>query len=73
MRTFRKQHRSKKKLQLGAKKPTSGKGKEELLERLTEEKRQIDNLASEKGASNWLNVLPLTKYGVNLNKSELRA
>ena len=29
-------------------------------------------LASEKGLSNWLNALPLKKYGFNKNKSEFR-
>ena len=46
--------------------------KDKLLEKLTKEKRQIVNLGSEKGAKNRLNVLPLTIYGFNLNKSEFR-
>ena len=45
---------------------------DERLERLTAAKRQSVNLAFERGAINWLNVLPLTKYGFILNKSEFR-
>ena len=47
-------------------------GKDKLSETLTEEKRKIVNLASEKSASYWLNGLPLTNYGFNLEKSDLQ-
>ena len=46
--------------------------KSKLLEKLIQKKCQFVNLAPEKGASNWLNVLPLTKRGFSLNKSEFR-
>ena len=48
------------------------KKREELLKQLGEQKRYAVLLASEKGASNWLNVLPLKKYNFNLTKSEFR-
>ena len=41
-----------------------------MLETRTERKCQTVNLAPKKGASNWLNFLPLAEYGFNLNKSE---
>ena len=76
MKTFGKQYESRKKLQL----KLSGKSpqteirriSEKLSERLTEEKRQIVNLASEKGVSNWLNVLLVTKYGFILKNLEFQ-
>ena len=46
--------------------------KDSLLELPTAEKLQIVNLASEKGASNSLKVLPLKNNGFKLNKSEYR-
>ena len=35
------------------------------------EKRTVE-LAEEKGASSWLNVIPLQEYGFVLNKGEFR-
>ena len=35
------------------------------------DKYAID-LVSEKGASNWLNALPLNRFNFNLNKTEFR-
>ena len=39
---------------------------------MDEKEQFIVTLASEKGSSNWLNALPLKKYGFNMNKSEFR-
>ena len=39
---------------------------------LDETDKYAIDLASEKGASNWLNALPLNRYNFNLNKSEFR-
>ena len=39
---------------------------------LTETEKNATDLASEKGASDWLNALPLSRYNFNLNKSEFR-
>ena len=38
----------------------------------TEDQLYVLQLASEKGASNWLNALPLTRYGFSLTKTEFR-
>ena len=39
---------------------------------LNETDKYAIDLASEKGASNWLNALPLSRYNFNLNKLEFR-
>ena len=43
-----------------------------LVNSLNETDKYAIDLASEKGASNWLNVLLLSRYNFNLNKSEFR-
>ena len=45
---------------------------EKLEEVLTEGELYAMKLSSEKGASGWLNALPLQKYGFALTKSEFR-
>ena len=40
--------------------------------KLTEEELYSLDLASEKGASCWLNALPIKRYNFNLTKSEFR-
>ena len=45
---------------------------EKLEEVLTEGELYAMKLSSEKGASSWLNALPLQKYGFALTKSEFR-
>ena len=35
---------------------------------MDEKEQFIVTLASEKGSSNWLNALPLKKYGFNINQ-----
>ena len=39
---------------------------------MDEKEQFIVALASEKRSSNWLNALPLKKYGFNMNKSKFR-
>ena len=39
---------------------------------LDETDKYAIDLASKKGASNWLNALPLNRYNFNLNKSKFR-
>ena len=46
--------------------------KTNLINSLNETDNYAIDLASEKGASNWLNALPLSRYNFNLNKSEFR-
>ena len=46
--------------------------KTNLINSLNETDKYAIDLASEKGASNWLNALPLSRYNFNLNKSEFR-
>ena len=43
-----------------------------LINSLKETDKNAIDLASEKGASNWLNALPMSRYNFNLNKSEFR-
>ena len=43
-----------------------------ILNNLSDNEKYALELASEKGASNWLNALPLSRYNFNLNKSEFR-
>ena len=43
-----------------------------ILNKLSHKEKYALELASEKGASNWLKVLPLSRYKFNLNKSEFR-
>ena len=43
---------------------------EELLARIQKELKRSNELASTKGSSNWLNLLPLKSEGYNLNKRE---
>ena len=42
------------------------------MENCSSEKKLTINLASQKGASNWLSVLPLKTYNFSLNKSEFK-
>ena len=42
-----------------------------IMENCLSKKKLTINLASQKGASNWLSVLPLKKFNFSLNKSEL--
>ena len=44
----------------------------QVLNDMDEKEQFIVTLASEKGSPNWLNAVPLKKYGFNMNKSELR-
>ena len=46
--------------------------KTNLINSLNETDKYAIDLASEKGSSNWLNALPLSRYNLNLNKSEFR-
>ena len=46
--------------------------KTNLMNSLDEADKYAIDLASENGASNWLNALPLNRYNFNLNKSEFR-
>ena len=46
--------------------------KTNLINSLYETEKYAIDLASEKGASNWLNALPLSRYNFNLKKSEFR-
>ena len=46
--------------------------KKNLINSLNETDKYAIDLASKKGASNWLNALPLSRYNFNLNKSEFR-
>ena len=46
--------------------------KKDLMESLQTEQRHVIEIASEKGASNWLTALPLKRYGLTLTKSEFR-
>ena len=46
--------------------------KKDLMESLQTEQRHVIEMASEKGASNWLTALPLKRYGLTLTKSEFR-
>ena len=48
------------------------KKKTNLINSLIETDKYAIGLASEKGGSNWLNALPLSRYNFNLNKSEFR-
>ena len=63
MRTFRKQHGNEKifQLTLGEKSPQADSRKTQTSKKITEEKHQFLNLASDKVASKWLNVLTLGK------------
>ena len=40
--------------------------------RLNEEEERMLELASEKGASNWLTTIPLERYNFDLNKGAFR-
>ena len=42
------------------------------MESLQTEQSHVIEMASEKGASNWLTALPLKRYGFTLTKSEFR-
>ena len=46
--------------------------KAKIMENCSSEKKLTINLASQKGASNWLSMLPLKKYNFSLNKSEFK-
>ena len=46
--------------------------KKDLMESLQTEQRHVIEMASEKGAPNWLTALPLKRYGFTLTKSEFR-
>ena len=46
--------------------------KTNLINSLNETDKYVIDLASEKGASNWLNASPLSRYNFNLNNSEFR-
>ena len=48
------------------------KKKTNLISSLNETAKYSTYLASEKGAYNWLNAVPLSRYNFNLNKSEFR-
>ena len=39
---------------------------------MSDNEKYVLELASEKGASNWLNAQPRSRYNFNLNKSEFR-
>ena len=43
-----------------------------LLEELPDDTKRMDNLAAEKGASNWLAVLPVDEHGFYLHKTAFR-
>ena len=43
-----------------------------ILNNLSDNEKYALELAPEKGASNWLNTVPLCKYNFNLNKSNFR-
>ena len=43
-----------------------------LLEELPEDTKRMANLAAEKGASNWLVVLPVDEHGFYLHKMAFR-
>ena len=45
---------------------------EEILQSVNPTKRRLIESSMEKGASNWLNCLPLKSEGYNLNKQEFR-
>ena len=49
-----------------------GKDPKDLRESLQTEQRHVIEMASEKGASNWLTALPLKRYGFTLTKSAFR-
>ena len=61
-----------KSLQIKLKKTQKLKVKNKIIEHSTNDQKLVIKLAAEKRSSNWLNVLPLTKYGFNLNKREVR-
>ena len=42
------------------------------MNNLSKNEKHALELASEKGASNWLNALPLSRYHLNLNKAEFQ-
>ena len=42
------------------------------MNNLSDNKKYALELASKKGALNWLNALPLSRYNFNLNKSEFQ-
>ena len=46
--------------------------KPNFINSLDETDKYAIDLVPEKGASNWLNALPLSSYNFNLNKSEFR-
>ena len=46
--------------------------KAKIMENCSSEKKLTLTLASQKGALNWLSVLPLKKYNFSLNKSEFK-
>ena len=46
--------------------------KKDLMENLQTEQRHVIEMASEKGASNWLTALQLKRYGFTLTKAEFR-
>ena len=46
--------------------------KKSRIENNVPERKYTNQLASEKGASSWLNALPLSKHGFDLTKTEFR-
>ena len=46
--------------------------KAKIIKNCSSEKQRTINLASQKGPSNWLSVLPLKRYNFSLNQSEFK-
>ena len=66
------EHQNRTKTIQARKRETEKAKKSTILQNLSADQAYMVKLASEKGASNWLNVLPLTKYGFDLNKMEFK-
>ena len=43
---------------------------DQILENLNVKQKQLNEMAREKGVSNWLNAYPLKEYGFDLNKQQ---
>ena len=43
---------------------------EEIIENLNVKQKRLNEMAREKGVSNWLNAYPLKEYGFDLNKQQ---
>ena len=43
---------------------------QELIVQMNEKEKLLVKISSEKGLSNWLTMLPITEYGIELSKQQ---